>query len=370
LKKLKEFDEIHVADLTRVGGDTYATVASLAYRQALGGMKLVWNDKIKMPWYFLKEISSDGDASTVDVIYPASPILLYFSPKLLLQQLLPVISYAANETWSKYPKVYAPHHLGIYPVCDIVAGAQEDMPIEETANMLQMISAIIQRAGDDKDVRMLTEKYWNLYTIWVEYLVTVLPDPGEQLCTDDFTGPSPHNLNLAAKGIIGIKAFAQIAAYLQKPVVAKYDAIAKEYASYWSGKAYSQDKTHTKLQYDKPDSFSLKYNIYFQNVLNVTLFDVKPDIKYYLTEKNNKFGTPLDSRANFTKLDWYYWVAAIASPDQFKIFAQKGYEMASTTTRGIPLTDWYETDTAAIKGFRARPVVGGIYAKMVLSSKF
>ena len=26
-----------------------------------------------------------------------------------------------------------------------------------------------------------------------------LPDPGDQLCTDDFEGKSPHNVNLAAK---------------------------------------------------------------------------------------------------------------------------------------------------------------------------
>ncbi|KAL0488848.1 cystathionine beta-lyase [Acrasis kona] len=370
LEKLKEFDEVHIADLTRVGGDTYATVASLAYRQALGGMKLVWNDKNKMPWYFLKEISSDGDASTVDVIYPASPILLFFNPKLLLQQLLPIVSYAANETWSKYPHTFAPHHLGIYPVCNIVSGAQEDMPVEETANMLQMWSAVVQRA-DDAEVRKLTQQYWSLFTVWADYLVSVLPDPGEQLCTDDFTGPSPHNSNLAAKGIIGIAAYAQIAAYLQKSSVAsKYHDVARGYSVKWIGLATAPDGSHTKLQYDKPDSFSLKYNIYYQNVLNITLFDPKPDIKYYLASKNNKYGTPLDNRANFTKLDWYYWVAAISTPDQFKIFAQKGYDMAGATTRGIPLTDWYETDTAAIKGFRARPVVGGIYAKMALSRKF
>ena len=34
---------------------------------------------------------------------------------------------------------------------------------------------------------------------WGDYIVDSLPDPGDQLCTDDFEGKSPHNVNLAAK---------------------------------------------------------------------------------------------------------------------------------------------------------------------------
>jgi hypothetical protein len=44
---------------------------------------MVWNPKINGPWYFMKEISSDGDISTADVIFPASPIFLYTNPYLL-----------------------------------------------------------------------------------------------------------------------------------------------------------------------------------------------------------------------------------------------------------------------------------------------
>lgn len=40
-------------------------------RQTYAGCKLTWNEKLETPWYFLKEISSDGDLSTVDVIFPA-----------------------------------------------------------------------------------------------------------------------------------------------------------------------------------------------------------------------------------------------------------------------------------------------------------
>ena len=38
-----------------------------------------------------------------------------------------------------------------------------------------------------------------LLTVWGDYIVASLPDPGNQLCTDDFEGASPHNVNLATK---------------------------------------------------------------------------------------------------------------------------------------------------------------------------
>ena len=37
---------------------------------------------------------------------------------------------------------------------------------------------------------------------WGNFIVASLPDPGNQLCTDDFEGQSPHNVNLAAKVLV------------------------------------------------------------------------------------------------------------------------------------------------------------------------
>jgi hypothetical protein len=114
--------------------------------------------------YFLKEISSDGDLSTVDVIFPAAPMLLALRPELLVRQIVPLLacvppsyvslppplshmgrcSYGNNETTVAYPKPFAPHHLGYYPVGDILPSQQEDMPVEETANLLLMLAAAVR----------------------------------------------------------------------------------------------------------------------------------------------------------------------------------------------------------------------------------
>ena len=100
-----------VQELEQAGGQKYATIAALAYRQCVGGTKLVWNTRENKLWYFMKEISSDGDLSTVDVIYPASPFFLHFNPELLRLLLVPLLEYANNETSVLYNFPWAPHHL-------------------------------------------------------------------------------------------------------------------------------------------------------------------------------------------------------------------------------------------------------------------
>ncbi len=71
---------------------------------------------------------------------------------------------------------------GTWPVCDILSDEQEQMPMEESANMLLMLAAIVQRL----DTTDFLQPYWNLMETWAQYLNSTLPDPGNQLCTDDF----------------------------------------------------------------------------------------------------------------------------------------------------------------------------------------
>ena len=48
-------------------------------------------------WNFLKEISTNGDMQTMDVVFPASPMLLYTNPELLRLLLVPVCDHTAAE---------------------------------------------------------------------------------------------------------------------------------------------------------------------------------------------------------------------------------------------------------------------------------
>ena len=59
------FDEKMAAKHASKGGESFATLTSLVYRQVTGAMERVRDPVSGAPWLFMKEISSDGDVSTV-----------------------------------------------------------------------------------------------------------------------------------------------------------------------------------------------------------------------------------------------------------------------------------------------------------------
>ena len=154
--------------------------------------------------------------------------------------------------------------------------------------------------------------------IWGDYLITVLPDPGNQLCTDDFMGPSPHNINLAAKGIIGLGAYSQLLEMKgDTQEAARFLNIAKNYTTYWMDTGLNSDKKHYKLEYDKDNTWSMKYNLLFQPILGLDIFPQSVfDLECNFYESIlNEYGLPLDSRAIFTKTDWSIWSASLCTND-------------------------------------------------------
>ncbi len=136
------------------------------------------------------------------------------------------------------------------------------------------------------------------------------------------------------------------------------------------------DGDHYKLAFDKPGTWSQKYNLVWDQILGLNLFPAKvrqTEIAFYL-QHLNKYGLPLDNRADYTKLDWEIWTATLAdksqpgAPDAFAtLIAPIGGWINEGPTR-VPLTDWYDTRTGVQKGFQARSVVGGVYIK-ALSDK-
>eukprot|EP01102_Stenamoeba_stenopodia_P018990 TRINITY_DN7053_c0_g1_i1.p1 TRINITY_DN7053_c0_g1~~TRINITY_DN7053_c0_g1_i1.p1 ORF type:complete len:718 (-),score=181.78 TRINITY_DN7053_c0_g1_i1:51-1958(-) len=366
------YDQMLLNDLNARGGAEYATIGALAFRQCFAASKLVWHPTLETTWMFMKEISSDGDLSTVDVIYPASPLFLYQNPQLLQWLLVPIMAYANNETSMpslNYTLEWAPHHLGYYPVGNIQVSQQENMPVEETGNMILMITGVAMAL---QDTSFFYPHYWPLLEQWGNYLTTALPDPGNQLCTDDFEGPSPHNANLAAKGIVALEAFAKLCRMVGRSVDYDYfHYLSLSYAARWMELA--NDTNHYRLEYDLANTWSLKYNIAYQYILGLQVYNesvIEEELDYYQT-KYNPFGVPLDDRANFTKLDWMSWIAAMVPDDGSSpapLFSQligAIYDFANETPNRVPLSDWYETTSGAQVGFQARSVVGGVYAAML-----
>ncbi|MGH9350922.1 MAG: glutaminase domain-containing protein, partial [Terriglobia bacterium] len=288
------------------------------------------------------------------------------NPKLVEAQLEPVLRYAEMPRW-KFP--FAPHDLGVYPLADgqQYGGGEvsetDQMPVEESGNMLLLVDAVEHAEGNDD----LARRYWPLLTKWAEYLMANGLDPKNQLCTDDFAGHLAHNANLSIKAIEALAAYAQLAAQLNQPEIAqRYALAARQMAAQWV--AMARDGDHFRLAFDRPGTWSQKYNLVWDKILDLGLFppDVSATEIAFYKKHLNRYGLPLDNRATYTKLDWDIWTATLATnPADFQALAHPVFEFLNHTPDRVPMTDWYDTVSAKQKGFQARSVVGGVYIKML-----
>jgi hypothetical protein len=365
--KCRQFDEELMADLSRVGGEDYALMAALSYRESFAAQSLAM-DYDGTPLSFPKENSSCGCVSTVDVIYPAAPILLLFNTTLLKASLTPVLTYAQTYHW---PFRWAPHDLGIYPHANghdypantDLNSVEGHMPVEESANMILMAAAIAKADGNAN----YAAKYWRLFSTWAKYLKEKGLDPERQIVTDDFTGPLAHNANLSVKAIAALGAYATLCETLdKKEEAADYRKTAQQFVQEW--RRMAADGDHYRLAFDQPGTWSQKYNLIWDKLLDLNLFPAdlaSTEITFYKT-RQNAYGLPLDSRALYTKLDWLLWTATLANAQSdFDTLFAPAFNFVNETPDRVPLTDFYDTDTGKHRSFQARSVVGGVYIKIL-----
>jgi hypothetical protein len=367
-RQARSFDEGLMADLRHAGGEDYARLGALAYPQTLAAHKLT-ADIDGSPLLFSKENFSNGSVDTVDVTYPSSPFFLLFNPHLLEAQLKPILEYASLPRWH-FP--FAPHDLGRYPLADgqqyggRETSEEDQMPVEESGNMLLMTTGLAQVEGNADFAR----RYWPLLTRWAEYLKAKGFDPENQLSTDDFAGHLAHNANLSIKAILALGAYGKLTGMLgQRDVAAQYTALARKDAELWVQK--DNDGDHFRLAFDRPGTWSQKYNLVWDKLLDLNLFppDVAQKELAFYEKHLNRYGLPLDNRADYTKLDWITWTASLSSSQtQFQLFFEPAYRFADESSSRVPLADWYDTKTGKQVGFQARSVVGGIFIRMLDNS--
>lgn len=167
-------------DSENTAGHDYSTITTLAVRQTFGALQ--YAGTTSQPYIFLKEISSNGDIQTVDVIFPAFPMFLYLNATLAKYLLDPLFE---NQEGGAYPNKYAQHDLGTFPVAEgHPTGNDEPMPLEECGNMIIMTLAYAQRTGDTGYLR----KHYARLAQWAQFLVEESLIPADQLSTDDFAG--------------------------------------------------------------------------------------------------------------------------------------------------------------------------------------
>jgi hypothetical protein len=358
-KDCASFDTDLAADAVKAGGDKYAQIIALAYRECVAANGLAADDEGK-PLLFTKENTSNGDIATVDVIFPMDPIWVLLSPTLAKASLVSNFEYAASSHW-KFPN--APHDLGTYPQVFGRDDGGEGMPVEESGNMILLTDAI----AHDENSAEFASQYWPQLTQWAAYLEKYGLDPEDQLCTDDFMGHLAHNANLSVKAILALAAYGDLCKMKGENAAAtKYSNLAKVDAEHWIKVADAGD--HSLLAFDKPGTWSQKYNLVWDQILGLKVFPDSvrnKEVAFYKT-KLLEYGLPLDSRTRLTKTDWSIWSATL-SQDQtdFESIIDPIYDYINATTARDPIADSYETDNIHSGGMHARPVVGGFFIQML-----
>ncbi|KAG9847735.1 DUF1793-domain-containing protein, partial [Aureobasidium melanogenum] len=350
-------------------GQDYLTITSLAVRQVFATTQLAGSQGSY--YLFLKEISSNGDMQTVDVIFPAFPLFIYFNPdlgRLLLEPLF------INQEAGNWPNAYAIHDLGVFPnATGHNDGNAEEQPLEECGNMIIMALAVAQKVSSG--VNYLNQHY-DLLKQWNDYLVIDSLIPSNQISTDDFAGSLANQTNLALKGIIGIEAMAMIANLTGHTEDAQnFTSIAHNYITKWQqlgiAKGTNGSLPHTTLAYGMPETHGLLYNLYADTWVGTNLVPrsvYKMQSTFYPTIAM-QYGVPLDTRHTYTKLDWEMFVAAIASTSTKQLFISKIASWIGKTPTNRPFTDLYETDSGdypAGLNFAARPVLGAVFAPLLV----
>lgn len=444
-------------DAYESGSDNYVDIVALSARQAMGATS--FSGTPENPLLFLKEISSNGNSQTVDVIFPAFPFFLYTSPRWGAYLLEPLIEHQLS---GQYPNNYSMHDLGYHfpNLTGHADGRDEYMPVEECGDMLIMGLALVNSMSYSSDAesqsiwstvgneeyhaesdspfsltslstydgidniddtwgggakgakqaqRWLKQSY-SLWKQWTGYLVEFSLEPHNQLSTDDFAGWLALQTNLALKGIIGIKAMSELADVLDMTGDAKeFRNISDTYISKWMDFGISRDGSHAKLAYDWYGSWTTLYSLYADAVLcfhpsiseptpatnyrspNDVQLPINPGPKpttgrtpitknfipshvYDIQSKwyaavMQKYGLPLDSRHLYTKSDWEFEAAAVASRSVRSDILDRVAKWLNETNTDRPFTDLYNTEgKGGFPGpnFFARPVVGGHFAFLTL----
>ena len=373
MNRCNAFAKDMFCDAVREGGEKYAEILELAYRQVIAAHKLVLDTEGQI-LFISKECFSNGCAATVDVSYPSTPLFLIYNPELVKGMLRPIYKYTRSEEWI-YD--FAPHDAGCYPLLNGQVYGENalhmQMPVEECGNMLIMEAAIALASGN----MSFANEHFDLLETWVKYLVENGKDPENQLCTDDFAGHLAHNCNLSLKAIMGIASLGILYGLKKnKREERKYLALARSMAEDWAKRASNGDGSY-RLAFDKPDTFSMKYNIVWDKLFGTNIMSktvIESEFASYRA-KMHPYGLPLDSRMPYTKSDWLVWTATLTDDrDAFIDFVEPLWTFYNFSPSRVPMTDWYYTITGEHRAsrtsgfrtsFRNRTVQGGLFIKLM-----
>ncbi|KUJ23207.1 DUF1793-domain-containing protein [Mollisia scopiformis] len=363
-----------VSKSTATAGSNYSDIVSLSMRQAYGGIDLVIpanTTNTSQVLAFIKEISSDGNVNTLDVIFPAFPIYWAMDPEWIRLLLDPILQYLATGAWKR---AWVIHDIGSnYPNATGHDNQDaEQMPVEETGNLMMLAYAYVLASNNTA----WADQYMTLFQTYADYLVSHSLNISLQLSTNDAAGPLVNETNLAVKGALGLKAFGLLSG------MSNYSSLGDAHANllYTQGLATDAAKTHFALTYPSaPSTWKVTFNLYPDVLLNLSTFPTaayKMEDTFYPTIRASG-GVALDDRQWWAKSDWNIWAAGTASAsgsnttrdmmvNDIWAFASNGMNSAPFSDRWVVRAAGAPRPVGREFGLRARPTVGGHFALLAL----
>lgn len=369
-----EWDERVYDDAKNAGGESYAQLASVAYRQTAAAHIVAMN-KSGEPLIYNMSAGFYQKTQSADVIYSVAPLVLYYHPDLLTKMLLPTIQYYNIPQWTSTWAAdnCAPHTLGGYPW---IGSSESNGRLETNTNLLLVAAAAARMDADET----FFQTHYATLKAWADNTLLYLngtKDMTEEwsLDSDAFGGTAgslKQSRHLKAKAILAIAGMAQLAKLTGHETDAtNYATSARSYANSWKNNNASSD--HYLQANDV--SWGQKYALAYDQILGTNLFSdvIQKELAYYLT-KNVTYGLPIDARNTIGALGETLATAAMGSETDWTTLLNPVYKYVNTTTTRVPLrtayyttngTSWGNTGINDGNTQKGSPFVGLLWTKLL-----
>ncbi|KAK5116690.1 hypothetical protein LTR62_007364 [Meristemomyces frigidus] len=359
---------------TAAGGSKYSDIVTLSARQAFGAMDITIPSltlDTSNVMAFVKEISSDGNVNTIDVIYPMPPMLYVMAPNYIRMLLEPNMEYLATGAW---PDNFPVHDIGSnYPnATGHNDGKAEYMPAETTGDLLTLACMYASATGDN---------YWfsrfaSLFQTYADYLVAHGLHAAPQMSSDDSLGVIANQTGLGIKSAIALNAYGVMSGQ------SNYSDLGRAWAKTIYNDQLGTDakQTHFTCIYGEDNSWGLQYNLFQDALLDLQTFPTEAyamQTKYYRSVRM-KAGLPLNSLVDWGKTDWMSFGAAtamasgVANEGVRDMFVNDIHAFISNGQNAVPFSDKFHVqqngsfDAGKWDQYRNRPVVGGHFALLAM----
>ncbi|RMY80948.1 hypothetical protein D0862_12537 [Hortaea werneckii] len=328
------------------------------------------------PQAFIKEISSDGNLNTVDIIFQTWPVFISLNPDYIRLLWEPIMSYSASGRW---PKEFVIHDMGThYPnATGHDDGREEHMPLFETSSLFILFYAYQKYTGDAS----WTKQYSSLLTGYADYLVDHSLYPSAQLISVDAIRGYPNQTALAMQSAMGLKAASKILGN------DTYAEIADSYATKIYDHALGldgstiQDSTHFTYYYGQDDTWNVIFAAYSDVLLELDTFpsaawDMQSE--WYLRQMRElglPFAGPSDnldytgSKLTWGLSDWNIVAASASSTAVQAAVINTTHAFLTNGMNDIPFGTKYEVEGQRVGKWisnRARSTVGSNFALVAL----